>query len=406
MVLGAGRDQIPIIEKAQQMGFKTIVVSIAGDYPGFVIADKSYKIDIIKKEEVLKIAQLEKICGIVSDQLNAAVPTVAYVAEKMVLPGIGYDCALKFTNKYRMRQLCKEGGIPVPEHYQASSLEEALRYTGQLGFPLIIKPVDNSGSRGVSKVNKPGELEFKFQNALSWSRSKSVILEEYFSGSEIVVEDFVSDGEVTNLVIGDRDYFSIPDKFIPKYTLFPSLVSEDLKRKVLSIDASLIEYFGPKFGITHSEYLVDDKSGDVRLVETAIRGGGVFISSHLVPLACGIDVHKLLIELASGEVGVKIDNSKFVNRASGYICFYLPEGTICEIKGLNEVTSLPSVCQAHLQNLAVGKQTKPPTDKGGRLGPILIKGENRQKLQEVVKEVKETLVIKVETTNGIKGIVW
>src|SRR6266702_4770466 len=127
MIVGAGMNQTPLIKKAHQMGFQTIVISIDGDYPGLLIADKSYIIDIRQKEEILEVARLEIISGVVSDQLDGAVRTVAYVAEQMGLPGIGYDCALKFTNKYTMRQLCKEVGVPVPEHFQVASLEEAIQ---------------------------------------------------------------------------------------------------------------------------------------------------------------------------------------------------------------------------------------------------------------------------------------
>jgi carbamoyl-phosphate synthase large subunit len=382
------------------------VVSIGGDYPGFFIADKSYKIDIREKDRILEIARFEKICGILTDQTDIGVPTVAYVAERMGLPGIGYDCALKFTNKYKTRQLCKEIGIPIPDHVQALSLEQAIQYAKQLEFPLVIKPVDGYGSRGVSKVNNHGELETKYRNAVAYSTSGCVILEEYFSGTEIVVEGFVSDYEASNLVTGDRTYFAIPDTFIPKHTLFPSLLRQDYQQKILDMDSLLIKHFGPKFGITHNEYLIDDKTGEVRLVETAIRGGGVYISSDLVPLACGIDANELLVELASGRERVRIDNNKRDNRASGYICFYLPEGTICQVKGLNELETLPGVHHAYVNDLVIGKQTQPMQDKGMRLGPVLITGKDRQDLQKVIDQVQETLVINVETADGVKGIIW
>lgn len=206
MILGAGRDQTAIIKKSRQMGFFVIVVSIPGEYPGFLLADKSYEIDVRQKEAVFEIARLEKICGIVTDQLDASVPTVAYVAEKMGLAGIGFDCALNFTNKYKMRQICTEIGIAVPKYFQAATVEEAKNCANKLGFPLVIKPVDSEGSRGVSKVNRIGELEGKFENALRRSRSKRVIIEEFFLGMEFAVLGFVLDYEYTNLGIGDRYY--------------------------------------------------------------------------------------------------------------------------------------------------------------------------------------------------------
>jgi len=406
MILGAGRDQTAIIKKARQMGFFVIVVSIPGEYPGFLLADKSYEIDVRQKEAVLEIARLEKICGIVTDQLDVSVPTVAYVAEKMKLPGIGYDCALNFTNKYRMRQICTEIGIPVPKYFQAATLDEAKKCANELDFPLVIKPVDSGGSRGVSKVNRLGELEGKFVNALRRSRSKSVIMEEFFSGMEFAVVGFVLDYEYTNLGIGDRYNFTLPDVFVPRRTLFPSLLSRGLQDKIIEMDTRLITRFGPKFGNTYSEYLIDLKTGDVRLVETAIRGCGNFTSSDLVPLACGIDGNELLIAIVSGVTGVKMDKNKRINKASGSVFFHLPDGTICDIRGYNDLRDVPGVYQTYLPDLKVGEKTKTMRDKGDRLGPILIRGENRKELEGVINKIQEKLLIQVQTADGIKGIIW
>jgi biotin carboxylase len=406
MILGAGRDQTGIIKKARKMGYYTIVVSKSGSYPGFAIADKSYEIDVVQKERVLEVAELEKICGVVTDQLDAAVLTVAYVAEKMGLPGIGYDCAIKFANKYTMRQICTKIGIPVPKHFKAATLDDAVRCAKELDFPLMIKPVDSGGSRGVSKVNDFSELEYKFENACGLSRSGKVIMEEFFPGAEFAVVGFVIDYEYTNLGVGERFYFDVPDTFIPRRTLYPALLNQEIKDTITKIDSRLITHLGPKFGNTYSEYLINLETGDVRIVEIAIRGCGALTSSDLVPLACGIDVNELLILIASGNGDVRIDHSKRINKASGNIFFHLPEAVISEIRGLEEVSKVPGVYQTYLQNIQVGKETKQMVDKGDRLGPILIMGEDRTELQDVINRVTNTLYIHVETAKGIKGIIW
>jgi hypothetical protein len=168
----------------------------------------------------------------------------------------------------------------------------------------------------------------------------------------------------------------------------------------------LITHLGPKFGNTYSEYLINLETGDVRIVEIAIRGCGALTSSDLVPLACGIDVNELLILIASGNGDVRIDHSKRINKASGNIFFHLPEAVISEIRGLEEVSKVPGVYQTYLQNIQVGKETKQMVDKGDRLGPILIMGEDRTELQDVINRVTNTLYIHVETAKGIKGIIW
>jgi biotin carboxylase len=151
--------------------------------------------------------------------------------------------------------------------------------------------------------------------------------------------------------------------------------------------------------------LVNETTDEICLVEIAARGGGVFTSSDLIPLACGIDVNDLLIKIATGE-STEIDKNRYVEAASAYICFYLPEGKIQKISGIDEVISLQCVHKAYLDNIMVGKQINKISDKTMRLGPILIKGENRQAIQETINRIQETLVIEVETSKGVKGIVW
>jgi len=407
MILGAGLYQVPVIRQAQHMGFCVIAVSISGDYPGFKVADRSYEIDVREKEEIFEIAKREKISGILTDQTDISIPTVAYVAEQLGLPGIGYDCAMRFTNKFKMRQFCSKIGVPVPRHFTASTMKEAREHAEKLGYPLIAKPVDSQGSRGVSKINHSEELEKKFKEAISYSASKGVILEEFISsGNEVVVEGFVSDFEFTNLVIGDRSYFDIPDTFIPRQTLFPSLLAEDLKQRILEMNEHLIRSFRPKFGITHSEYLIQPETGKVHLVETAIRGGGVFISSDLIPLACGVNVNELLIRCALGFENPKLSESNFQKRSSGYICFHLPEGVIRSIEGADRLISLPGVEKSHLDEIKVGKPVKPMKDKTMRLGPILVAGKDRKEIQETIGKVQKILKIEVETSKGIRGIEW
>lgn len=405
MILGAGQCQVPIIKQAQEMLYETIAVSASGNYPGLSIADKSYHIDVREKEKILDIAIDENVNAILTDQTDISVPSVAYVAEQMGLPGIGYDCALRFTDKYIMRQYGQQLGIPVPKHLVASSLAEARDAAEKLGFPLVIKPVDNQGSRGVTKINSIETLEGKYRSAVENSPQHLVILEQFFPGIEVVVQGFVSNFKFTNLIIGDRKYFNLKDLFIPKQTIFPTKIEAPLKKKVLALNARLIKGFGPAFGITHSEFIVNPETGDIHLVETAIRGGGVFISSDLIPLTCGINTNKLLIKLACGE-SVRINADRILNNASAYLCFYLEEGIIRQVNGIDAVRSLSGVHKIYLDNIVPGRKTKAITDKTMRLGPILIAGKNRYACSKVIQEIQNTLHIEVETDRGIKGIVW
>jgi biotin carboxylase len=405
MILGAAANQVPIITKAKQMGFFTIAVSVDGNYPGFAISDMPCKIDVREKEKLLEIARQEKICGILTDQTDISVPTVAYVAEKMGLPGIGYDCALRFTNKFKMRQHGERIGILMPEYYQASSLEEAWKYARRIGLPFILKPVDNQGSRGVSKVIHFDEFEEKYFAAKSFSKEGFVIMERFFNGREIVVEGFASDFDFTNLIIGDSYNFDLPDMFIPRRRIFPTALNDGLKNKVLEVNNRLVKGLGLKFGITHSEFLVDENTEEICLMEIAARGGGVFISSDLIPLCCGIDVNELLIRIAAGEKA-SIDPEAMQERASGYICFYLPEGKILGAHGVEALSNIHGVHKVSLKDISAGAMATRMKDKTQRLGPILLSGMDRQAIQKTIDQVQDTFTVDVETSAGIAGIQW
>ncbi len=407
MIVGAGKGQVPLITFARQMGFETIAISVSGNYPGFAAADEFYEVDVREKEIILEIARKEGICGIVTDQMDLAVPTVAYVAEKMGLPGIGYECALRITNKLKCRQHCQKMGFPVPAFFQASTLEEAREGAKEIGFPLVVKPSDNTAARGVAKVNDFDELAQKFQNALACSASGVVLLEEFFLGKKLELMGFTSDSKFTNLLMADNEHFDISDLFIIRQVLTPTLLERKLKKKIADFHHRLFDSFGVPFGITFCDIKVNEESGEFCLIEAAIRGPAGFLSSHVSPLASGIDVIPLLIELASGrKEKVKIDESKILDRGAGNVYFYLPAGVISRIEGIEEVKSLPGVHRVELDDLVVGRKIEQIKDLYGRQGPIVYAGKNRQACEEIVQRIKATLSVEVETSEGLKGMVW
>ncbi len=407
MIVGAGKFQVPIIELAKRMGFETIVVSVAGNYPGFLVADKSYEVDVRDKETILEIAKKAGISGVVTDQTDWPVPTVAYVAEKMGLPGIGYECALRITNKLECREHCQKMGFPIPAYFQASNLEQARPGAKEIGFPLVVKPSDSTAARGVVKVNDFDELSHKFQDALACSASGVVLLEEFFPGKKLELMGFTSNFDFTNLLMAENEHFDIPDLFIIKQVMAPSLLGESLKKRIFDFHIRLFESFGAPFGITFSDIKVNEETGKFCLIEAALRGPGGFLSSHVSPLACGVDVVPSLIEIATGRrEKVLIDKSKLLNRGAGNVYFYLPAGVVCRVDGIKDVRSFLGVHRVELDDLVIGKKIEPIKNLSGRQGPIVFAGEDRQACEEIVHRIKATLRVEVETPEGIKGMLW
>ena len=158
MILGAGIYQVPLIKKAREMGLYTVVVSIPGRYPGFAEADQVCHLDTRDREGILRAAEKEKISGICTAGTDVAVASIGYVCDRMGLSGISGKAAENVTDKWKMKQAFAAGGVSTASFRQVFSREEALRAAEETGYPVCVKAVDKSGSRGIQRAENPEEL--------------------------------------------------------------------------------------------------------------------------------------------------------------------------------------------------------------------------------------------------------
>ena len=407
LVIGAGIGQVPIIEKAKRRGLHVTVVSQKGDYPGLEMADTVFECDIYDRDRIVAYAKDNGIEAVISDQNDLMNPTVAYVAEKLGLPGNTFAQVMAYCNKNTYRENCDVLGIPVPYHIAVDS-ENFDPADFPCPLPWIVKPADSQSSVGVKKIECIEELAPALHKALQASKTGTAILEEFFVGQEVVCEGFVENGQFHLLSFADRKYFDLKDLMIPTQTLFPSQVDPALLEQVLACETAMAKYVNPAFGIVHAEYLINPATRQIRAVESALRGGGVYISSHLIPYATGIDINDILLDKALG-IETKLADAlpKRQQKAAGYVCFYLPEGTVCAVEGVAELEQLPFVKKVCLDHIYVGQAAEPMLHKGLRKGPILVTGENRAQLEENILTVQSTLQISVKTADGsLAGICW
>ena len=406
LIIGAGIGQIPISLIVKKRGYYLVVVTIPGDYPCIEIADKVYYVDIFNREEVLDVARKEKIDAVISDQNDLMMPTVAYVAEHLSLPGNNFFQVNSYCNKNIFRHNCDNLSIPTTKHVRVLS-EEIPNDFKEVPFPWIVKPEDSQSSIGVAKVNSIEEYFVAIKYALECSRNRAAIVEEFFVGDELVVEGYIYKGKYYNLGFADRRYFNLPNRFIPSQTIFPSVISDEIKVACLEYEQRMCEYIKPNFAIVHSEYLINHKTGDIRIIESALRGGGVYISSHLIPIASGIDINSYLLDCALGiEVDFKEVYETIEGRSSAYICFYLPQGVVRLIDGVNLIKSLSFVHKCDI-DINVGSATTEMTYKGQRLGPIIISGLDREDIENKIKYIQSLLKIKInEDSKTDTDILW
>ena len=408
MIVGAGIGQVNLLKICQKRGYDVFVVSIPGDYPCFKLTNNIRYADILDKEAVLKIAQEENVDAVISDQNDMAVPTVAYVAEKMGLRGIGYETALKFTNKYLMRVAAQDSGIAVPKFFKAKNLDEAIEAAKKIGLPVIIKPVDGWSSRGVHKINTIDEISKCFKNSLELSISKETIVEDFIEGDEYLVDGFSMDYQYTNLDLGIKEKFDISNIFVSSMCMFMSakMIKDHVGLKILEANKELVSRIGFEFGITHGEYLYNKKEDKVYLVEIAARGGGIYLSSHITPSATGFNTNEALIDYVVEGLKVIPNELQLSEKVSAWKCFALPEGEIISIAGIEETKKINGVILVDMKDVYIGKKTTVLANDNGKCGPVLIVADNQKECKEIIKKIKETLKIFIKTSSGVRGVIW
>lgn len=404
LVLGAGPFQVPLITKAQEMGIYVIAITPDGNYPGIKIADKVYFHDAKDEEYALEVARKEQINGVISDQGDLFVRPVAYVAEHMGLPGNKYQTALTYTDKHLMREKSKELGLATIESTVVDTLDEALEVFRALKGTAIIKPVDSSSSRGISLIETEQDLRDKWDEAKSYSRSGGIIVEHFVTGPQFEVDSIAAGGHVYPLMYADLDEFDLPNVFSSRTRLYPSVAPDEVVKKLLDYSQKINEGFGMYQGVSHNEYIMDEKTGEIYLIECALRGGGTYIATAIAANETGLDTQEFLVNVALGRLD---DVPKFeMNKChSGYVAFYLPVGEVVSVEGKDEVEALPYVDKSKLANIELGQFTKAAADKNQRCA-VILHANSREQMMERIETIKNMLKIKVKTDQGIEGPIW
>ena len=404
LVLGAGALQVPLIKRVKEKGYNPVVVSLNCDEPGMKMAKDTIVADFVDEELMLQYARQFNIVGVVTDQTDLPVRTIAYVSEKMNLPGIDYYTACLFTDKYKMREKCREIGVKTLEYELADNIYSAISFFKNLGKYVIIKPLNNQGSKGVCKVTSLAELIEKFSEAEKYARGEKILIEEFVKGEdELVIEGVALNGWCENLICGDTHYFNLPDVFSARQRIFPSVKDPAIVEQALDLNKRIINGFGLQRGLTHGEYIISN--GQVYLIEIAARGGGVYISSDIIPLMTGFDTTSFIIDIATKQE-VERPNISNTGKVVCYIAFFLPEGIVNSVSGVEDVVSQPYVHHNNLEHLTIGKRIKKNSDKTSRFF-LVLDADGAEIMDSRIKWIKKTLRVDVITPeNKQVGIIW
>ena len=299
LLLGGSAQQIVAIKTAQKHGFYTVLCDFLPDNPGQYEADKFYLVSTTDKEAVLKVALDEKVDGVLAYASDPAAPTAAYVAEKMGLPTNPYQAVETLCNKDKFRVFLKENGFntPVAMGYSDKNVDTSI-----FSLPVIVKPVDSSGSKGATVLRDWNDLDKALDFAFSFSRSHRVIVEEfiekkhkYLIGGDI----FVNAGKVVlwGLLNCHRDNTVNP--LVPVGKSYPLLLDKDDEDSVHTTLQSMVDKLGLKFGSVNVE-LVVDKNNRVWPIDVGPRAGGNMIPD-LLGMIFDVDVVEMAVLAAMGE---------------------------------------------------------------------------------------------------------
>lgn len=313
MLLGGLRYLLPVIDAAHQEGYYVISCDYLPGNIAHKYSDEYYNVSIIDKDAVLSVAQKQKIDGIMSFAVDPGVVTAAYVAEKMGLPFAGsYESVKILQNKDLFRKFQYDNGFNVPFSKSYSNYEVAVEDLDKFTFPIIVKPTDSAGSKGVSRIDLPVQLRAAFTKALENSISGRVIIEEFIEpeGCSSDSDCFSVDGEL-KIVTFSAQHFdnSAPNPYAPSAFSWPSTFSREQKKYLTDELQRLIKLLGLKTSIYNIETRIGT-DGKPYIMEVSPRGGGNRLS-EMIRYRSGIDLIKASVRASVGDDVDVITNTVF-----------------------------------------------------------------------------------------------
>ena len=408
IILGAGVMQGPVINIAKELGYYTIALDGSSAAPCISLADQFEQIDLKDKDGIEAFAR--SIQG-TADRLGIMTAgtdfsaNVAWVAEKLGLPGIPYEAALNASDKSRMRECFKKASLPSPDFITITEADLPLAANGgkispllsNLNFPIVIKPVDNMGGRGCRRVDSADELNEAAKTAIGFSRSGHAILENYMEGPEFSVDAIVYHGEITICGLADRHIF-FPPYFIEMGHTMPTVIKEEKQNAILDTFRAGIH----SLGIDGKESIGAAK-GDIKFTakgamigEIAARLSGGYMSGWTYPYSSGALPIKgaILAALGRKPEGL-VPTKKWTCAERAFISI---PGTIKQIEGVEKAKTANHVNDLFMR-IEKGSKVSFPENNVTKCGNIIASAENRETAVLAAENAAKSILIRLEPSD-------
>jgi len=382
LIIGAGIEQIKAYQLAKKMGLLVAGTDINSNAPGFKFADYKIKASTRDISETVKAVKkfhqsVHQNNGIMT--LANDVPlTVASIAKELGLPGISIRSARLASDKILMKDKFKKDGILIPPYKQIFNSKDLFKAAKAWRYPLVIKPADSRGARGVLRITKKVDHEWAFNYSLNESASGKVLVEKFIGGLQISAESFVYKGVCHTVAWSERNY-EFMDKFAPYIIENGGILPANLNKSQLSAIKITMQKCADSMNIKNGSIkgdLVMTSEGPV-VIEVAARLSGGFFCTDQIPKAVGVDLVKQTIKIS---LGMKIDVSELEPKnlcALGIRYFFPKPGKITKIEGFDQLKRYDWVFKKLLFK-KVGEIIEPYTDHTKRVGLVITVGKNRE----------------------------
>lgn len=398
LILGGSRYVLPLIEIAHRLNAHVITCSNVPDEISHKYADEYYNVSVVDKEEVLKLAKEKSIDGIVSFACDPGVVTAAYVSEKMNLNFQGsYKSTSILQNKGLFRDFLIKNGFNSPraKHYREG--DDPFKDVDYFNWPVIVKPVDSAGSKGVTKVDNPNSLKDAISIAVNQSKSKNYIIEDFliFKGYHSSTDVYTVDGKIKFITYSDQLFDSKANNpYAPAIIVWPSTMEKKHQDYLTSEIQRLMTLLDMKTGIYNIETCVDT-DGNPYIMEVSPRGGGCKIA-ELQRFAFNVDLIEAEVRNALGLPMNEVKQTTCKGCWGEFVIHSQPNDTgIFKGVTIKECVKNNNLIMIELSKKE-GEKVYPFTGANMALGDLFLKTNDREEMNELIDSIDDWLIVNIE----------
>ena len=381
LIISGGREAVPGIDEARRLGLRVVVSDGAPDAPGLRLADAGLLASTYDPDATVEAARAyaarNRIDGVLAVAADVPV-TVAAVADALGLPGVSLETARLAADKLLMKDSFRAAGVPIPWYAPVESPYALAALVERATWPLILKPVDSRGARGVVRLLPGVDPTWAYTTAAAESPTGRVMVEAFIAGPQVSTESVVMGGQTLTIGFSDRNY-ELLDRFAPFVIEnggeIPSVLPPAMQTAIGELVAEAARALGVEHGTVKGDIVVGPDGP--RVIELAVRLSGGFFCTHEIPLATGVNFVEAAIRLALGEEPALAELQPRWSKGVAQRYLFPPAGVVTSVDGIEEAAAGEGVALLEVR-VGRGDRVRPMTSHVCRAGVVITVGDTRE----------------------------